>query len=97
MSDYGEVGYSHLFPGVVIDIRSGASETPPASFDLRFADGSESVADVVSAEDALSVAPYETAAGTHMAETLWAIQSYEATGDGAFALRLGPKIASRAE
>lgn len=63
------VAYTHLFPGLELDL-------PGDRFDLVFADGSEAAATLTETggDPAILVDAYRTQAGTEIAETLWPVR-----------------------
>ncbi|KAF0848130.1 hypothetical protein [Nocardia caishijiensis] len=75
------VGYTHLFPGLELDL-------PGDHFDLVFADGSEATATLTETADtpAILVTAYRTQAGTEIPETLWPLRR---PTDGAPRVKLG--------
>ncbi|MEU8241165.1 hypothetical protein AB0C07_23220 [Actinoplanes missouriensis] len=64
----GEVGYSHLFRGVEVNVHETTGDGP---LTLRFADGSSTGAELL--DDVLTVEPYVTAAGTRIPAKVWPI------------------------
>ena len=81
------VGYSHLFPGVVVRADRMADE-----FDVVFSDGSRTEAAILRDDDgvaALDVVGYATAAGTMQPGRVWPITSIEDAGSEVN-IKLGP-------
>ncbi|MFD3745620.1 hypothetical protein [Nocardia sp. NPDC058633] len=83
------VGYSHLFPGVVVRADRMADE-----FDVVFSDGVRTEAGILRDDDgsaALDVVGYATAAGTMLPGRIWPITSVEDTGSEVN-IELGPFV-----
>ncbi|MFD3508673.1 hypothetical protein [Nocardia sp. NPDC058666] len=74
------VGYSHLFPGVVVHADRMADD-----FDVVFSDGVRTEAGIVhdnNGGSALDVVGYATAAGTMLPGRMWPITSIEDAESG---------------
>lgn len=95
----GEVAYSHLFPGVRIELAAApAAESgrgPLTRLELRFVDGVTVGAEVIHDSHGLCVAVdgYRTAAGTAIPPKVWQVASPEpAELDSTSTIRLGSRL-----